>query len=203
MSTFIPTISTDEKHLFSLIADGDTNAFTEIFHKYNSRIYPFVLKMINSDYQAEEIVQEVFLNLWNKRENLRDIRSPQAYIFTMATNRTLNQMKRISNESRLIQEVTVAMRSVHITTIEEWMDGKETEHLLHDAINLLPPQRQRVYKLSREEGKSYKEIAEELNISPSTVKNHLVEAAHSIKQYLQNTPGGSIALLFFICETYR
>lgn len=203
MSTVIPTISTDEKLLFSLIAEGDTAAFTEIFHKYNSRIYPFVLKMIHLDHLAEEIVQDVFMNLWRNREKLKDVKSPQAYVFTMATNHTLNQLKKISHESRLIHEVTQAMRGIHHTTIEEWMDGKETEHLLHEAINHLPPQRQLVYKLSRQQGKSYKEIAEELNISPKTVQAHLVEAVHSIKQYLQNTPGGSIALLFFICEAYR
>lgn len=202
MVTFA-NISNDEKLLFALIAKGDTEAFTEIFHKYNRRLYPFVLKMINSDYLAEEIVQEVFMNLWSKRESLKDIRSPQAYIFTMATNRTLNQVKKISNESRLIQEVMQAMKNIHSESIEEWMEGKETEHLLHEAIDRMPPQRQLVYKLSRQEGKSYKEIAEELNISPKTVQAHLVEAVHSIKQYLQSTPGGSIALLFFVCDIYH
>lgn len=193
----------NEKQLFEQIAHGDDAAFTIIFHHYNRRIFPFVLKMIKSEFMAEEIVQEVFMKLWRKRESLASVENPNAYLFSMATNRTLDQLKKISNETRLIREVTQAMRNIHSDSIEEWMDGKETEHLLHEAISQLSPQRQLVYKLSRQQGKSYKQIAEELNISPKTVQSHLVEAVSSIKHYLQNTPGGSLTLLFFICEVYN
>lgn len=193
----------NEKDLFVRIANGDEAAFTIVFHHYNRRIYPFVLKMIKSDFLAEEIVQDVFTKLWDKRHHLSQVNSPQSYIFTMATNRTLDQMKKISNEARLIKELTGAMERLCNNEIEEWFDGRQSEKLIHEAVSHLPKQRQLIYKLSRNEGKSYKQIAEELGISPSTVKNQLIEAVRSIKLYLQNTPGGSIALMLFICEVYR
>lgn len=193
----------DEKALFARIAEGDEAAFTQVFHHYNQRIYPFVLKMVKSEFLAEEIVQEVFTKLWIRRHSLAEVHSPQSYIFKMATNRTLDQMKKISNETRLIKEITRAMENIRYSEVEQWLDGKETEHLVHEAINALPPQRQLVYKLSRNDGKSYKEIAEQLNISVKTVQAHLVEATRSIKEYLQNTPGGSMALFLFLCEIYH
>jgi RNA polymerase sigma-70 factor (family 1) len=193
----------DEKELFARIATGDEAAFTQIFHLYNRRIFPFVLRMIKSDFLAEEIVQDVFTKLWTKRSYLAEVNSPQSYIFTMATNRTLDQLKKISNESRLIKELVIAMQNLRNNETEEWLDAKESAHLINDAVDNLPPQRKIIYKLSRNEGKSYKEIAEQLNISPSTVKNQLIEAVRSIKEYLQSTPGASMAVLFFICETYR
>lgn len=200
--TLVPTILPGEKELFIRIADGDEAAFREVFHHYNRRIYPFVVKMIKREHLAEEIVQDVFTKIWIKRKLLPQISSPPSYIFTMATNRTLDELKKISNDSRLIKEVMQAMERIGRNEIEEWLDGKESEHLINEAISTLPPQRQKIYRLNRMEGKSYKEIAEELNISVSTVKNQLTEAVHNIKEYLQNAPGGSLVLLLFIIEVY-
>ena len=192
----------NEKKLFARIAENDEEAFTIVFHHYNRRIYPFVLKMIKSEVMAEEIVQEVFMKLWSKRETLAEIKSPQSFIFTMATNRTLDYLKKLSNESRMIKEIGKAMGQLRNNEIEEWFDGKGSEYLIYEAINALPPQRQLVYKLSRQHGKSYKEIGQELNISPKTVQAHLVEAIRSIKEYLQKAPGGYLALVIYIFEMH-
>ena len=195
-----PPILPNEKALFARIANSDEAAFTEVFHHYNQRLYPFVLKMIKLDHLAEEIVQDVFLNLWRRRQHLVKVESPQSYIFRMATNRTLDQMQQVSRDSALITDLMNAMDQLRNNEIEEWFDGKVSAELINDAIDNLPPQRKLVYKLVKEEGKSYKEVGDQLNISPKTVHAHIVDAVKSIKEYLKKTPGGSLAMLIFIVE---
>jgi RNA polymerase sigma-70 factor (family 1) len=176
----------DDKKLFSLITKDDGTAFTQIFHKYNTVIFPFVLKILKSKYLAEETVQEIFLNLWKKRAHLNEVENPKAYLYSIATNCALNQLKKLATNTKNINELYVATRNNEAAQNPSGiMDAKEMANLIAAAVQQLPPQRQLVYKLSRHDGKSYKEIGHILNISTKTVQAHLVEAVKSIKRILQ------------------
>lgn len=184
----------DHHELFKLIAEGDEVAFTTIFWAYTKRLYPFVLKLVNSDLWAEEIVQDVFSRLWERRETLKGIDNPTTYLFRMASNRTLDYIRR--NELHVKMQYILAREKAEENRelTAELVDLKASEQLLKAAIHSLPPQRKLVYQLKHEENLSYDEIADRLKISRNTVRNHMAEALQAIRTYLR-LKGDIIGLL--------
>ncbi|HEV2482629.1 MAG TPA: RNA polymerase sigma-70 factor [Puia sp.] len=173
-----------DRDLFRLIALGDEPAFAELFRRYDRRIYPFVLKMIKSPLMAEEIAQEIFIKIWRHRETLHMIDQPESYILTIAARHTLDQIKKRLNENRMLQRFSAGLSATH-NDPEELLLLKDTEELIQRAVDQLPPQQKSVYLLSRRQGMSYEEIGGELNISPNTVRNHLVKALAAIRVWLE------------------
>lgn len=193
MSIFLQHTDHD---LFRLIAGGDEFAFAELFRRYDRRIYPFVLKMIKTEAQAEEITQEIFIKIWRNRDKLAPIGQPEAYIFTIAARHTLDQIRKRLNENKMLQHLSAHLPPTHNDT-EESLLLKDKEALVQQAIGLLPPQQKKVYLLSRQQGLSYEEIAREMDISPNTVRNHLVKALQSIRTWLDQQD--QIPALLLIC----
>lgn len=196
------TILPNEKELFVLISQDDQIAFTKIFDYYEPRIYPFVLKMTRSETTAEEIVQELFIKLWTNRASAANIENPRSYIFKMATNRTATYLKSMARKTRLIGKASVNLLEGTNDT-EELIDMKEAEQMINKAVEQLPEQQKKVYLLSRRHGLNNDQIAEKLNISKNTVKNHLTAALHFIKEQLQGSPGTAIALIIFLLKNAR
>ena len=174
----------DEKELLSLIADGNEQAFRIFFDLYRNRFYAVVVKMTRSDLVAEEIVQEIFMHIWEKRELLRDVQSPSAYFFTAVYRKIYNHYKKLVLERR-IQNHEAQSLDISDTTNETIL-ANESKRLINEAVASLPPQQQLVFKLSKEAGLTREQVAKELNISPHTVKNHLGEAMKTIRGYLDN-----------------
>jgi RNA polymerase sigma-70 factor (ECF subfamily) len=185
---------TDEQ-LLSLLKNDDEAAFTELFRRYDKRIYFFALKMIKNETLAEEIVQEIFIKLWNKRDALTPIDNAQAYILTIAANHTLNQIKKHLSEQRMLDRLAALMKEKFTNNVEELLLLHDSETLVMQAVDKLPPQQKRVYLLSRQEGLNYEEIADKLNISRNTVRNHLVEALRSIRYYIDEQGKVPVTLL--------
>lgn len=173
-----------DRDLFRLIALGDEPAFAELFRRYDRRIYPFALKMIKNPVLAQEITQEIFIKIWRYRETLSAIDQPESYILTIAARHTLDQIKKRLNENRMLQRFSAGLSSTH-NDPEELLLLKDTEDLIQQAVDQLPPQQKSVYLLSRRQGMSYEEIGRELNISPNTVRNHLVKALAAIRIWLE------------------
>jgi len=195
----ISYILPDESTLFTQIAHGDEKAFAEIFYHYSKRIYPFVLKKTKSETTAEEIVQEIFIKLWTNRENLSHIENYESYIFTIAANKVYKYFRKIAGEERLLKALWNRVNELCYTT-EEIIELKESEELINKAIEQLPPQRKKIYQLSRHQGLSHAQIAEQLSISPSTVNNQLTEALRYIKQHLQEMPETTLALMIILLK---
>src|ERR1700743_1184583 len=99
--------------LFHLIAGANEAAFAELFRRYDRRIYPFVLKMIKSEAQAEEITQEIFIKIWRYRDKLMSIDQPEAYIFTIAARHTLDQIRKRLNENKMLQRLSATLAPAH------------------------------------------------------------------------------------------
>lgn len=191
----------NERELFALIARGDQKAFTKIFDHYEPRIYPFIFKMTRSEIIAEEVVQEIFIRLWTTRANLANVENPRSYIFRMATNRASDHLRSLARQAGF--RVVPADDYLELNSTELAFDAKEMQVIISRVVEQLPPQQKKVYKLSREEGKNYDEIAQELNISRHTAKNHLTEALRFIKERLQQSPGTAIALIIFLVKNSR
>lgn len=180
--------------LFRLIAQDDQAAFSEIFRRYDKRIYPFVLKMIRTPAQAEEITHEIFIKVWKHRDKLPAIDQPEAYLLTIAARHTLDQIKKRLNENKMLQGLSASKENSHNDT-EEKLLLRDRAALVQQAIRQLPPQQRSVYELSRQEGMNYEQIAAQLQISPNTVRNHLVKALRFIRDYMREQDELPAALL--------
>ena len=175
----------DEKALLVEIAAGDERAFRKLFDLYKERFYAVVLKMTRSDEVAEDIVQDVFMNIWRKRESLVDIENPSSYFFTAVYRRVYHHYRKVALEKRLLQEEPLIKESVNTT--DDMVLAHESKNLIFQAIAKLPPQQQLVFKLSKQEGLSREDIARQLHISPNTVRNHLADAIKFIRTFLGNS----------------
>ncbi len=158
-------------------------AFKELYDGYKNRLYGYALTITHSPHAAEEITQELFIKLWTCRESLHKIADIEHYIFAMARNRTLNYIRKAANDERLLHKLKEAMAS-ESNEVEEQVITHDYEAIVEEALNQLSPQRSLVFKLSRYQGLKMEEIAQQLNLSRNTVKNHLVAALRFIRSYL-------------------
>ena len=159
--------------------------FTSLFYSHKDRLFGYVLAISHSRYTAEEITQEIFLKLWLCRNELFMVEKPEAYLFTIAKNKTLNYLRKAHYDEKLVAEIKNRMNPLS-NDVEEQLSISENNRLLHEAITMLSPQRQLVYRLSRYEGLDHRQIAEEMRLSRNTVRNHLVQALRFIRTYLNN-----------------
>lgn len=169
------------------MAEGDESAFGEIFHEYNARLFPFVVKVTESEDAAREILQEVFLRLWLNRKQVAAMDNPAGWLYRVANNLALSHLRtkaagyRLLKNYGLIQEMQTARG---LNTTEMKIDARNTAQMIKEAIARLPEKRREIYCLSKEEGLGLREIAELLHLSPNTVKNQLVTASRQVQQYL-------------------
>jgi len=187
----------DDMQLFSRIAAGSHAAFQVLFNNYRGRLYALALKMVKSPVVAEEIVQDVFMSVWENRERFTAITNPDSYIFTIAYHRVFRYLKKAAKETRLLEEIIAIMGDAANAT-EETVTANESSRLIDKAVYHLPSQRRTIYELSRNNGLSHEEIARHLNISRNTVKNQLVLALKYIRTALQKG-----VLLLLLLLTWR
>ena len=167
---------------FSLNRHQDLT-FEDVFERYKQQVYNQVYAIAKSDYAAEELTQEIFIKLWLNKEALQDVNNLGGYIYTMARNYSLNYLRKAASDTRLVNELMRVAVTNHNNT-EASMAVSDCRQLISEAVDHLSPQRQLVYKLSKEDGLNYDEIAALLNLSKHTVKNHLLAALTFINNFL-------------------
>jgi len=183
--------------LFCRLADGDEEAFRQLFHYYNKLLYPFVVKLTRSPLAAEEVLQEVFLKIWAHRKKLTQVDNPKAYIIRIVSNESMDFLHAQAKQERLAKEM-LRNAADEAPSPEQSYFQRETEQRLQQAVEQLPLACRQIYRMSREQYKRIPEIASELNLSPSTVKNQLVKALKTIRLHLGNILPSLIA--FFILQ---
>ncbi len=173
----------NEQELKAFIAQGSETAFTTVFHHYRHKVFTVAGKITGSRTLAEEIVQDVFLKLWIKRQQLRDVRDLDAFLFIMTRNECFSALKKIAMlEAR---DVRYANGTGEISLPPHaGMEIKEYRKMLADAVDRLPAQQRMVWMLSKEEELTRENIAARMGISPETVKQHLKVAMRSLRAYL-------------------
>lgn len=174
--------SYSEKELLQRISEGDERAFREFFDRYKDRFYAVVLKMTRRDDLAQELVQDIFLTVWQNRASLTGIDNPDAYFFTAMYRKVYSHFKKLALERKFLRLIAESPAFQNIT--DETILAHETERLVNEAVSQLSRQQQLVFRLSKQDGLSREQIAEKLQISPHTVKNHLADAMQSIRAYL-------------------
>lgn len=184
----------NEAVLVEKIAQGDATAFRAVFDHYWDKIYSMALTYTKSSILADDIVQDVFVKIWRKRDLLPTVEKFDAYLFITARNELIDVLRKKVEHVPL--EGHYDLREEGSMVPDAALSFKESEALVHEAISKLPPQQQRIYRLSRIEGRSQQEIASELGISVNTVKVHMNKALHFIRQHLsENTDKGHLLWL--------
>lgn len=186
-----------EKELLTAIAGGDQQAFHVFFDIYKHRLLVFVEQLIHSRSDAEEIVQETFIKVWQSAGRLTEIEQPGHYIYMIARNKTLNHIRKISRNRRLLEEAWRLQRREEDYSLMETLQGKELTELLERTLGRLSPKKQAIFNLSRQEGLTHAEIARRLNLSQSRVKNSMVEILQCLKAAFQDYPGIG-AIIFWL-----
>ncbi len=165
------------------IAEDDTSAFESLFHLYHKRIYAFAYGLLSSSFDAEEVVQNVFLAIWNQRQQLNISGSFTAYIFAIARNMVYEHMRQKINKEAFSEYYLENNVEYSFITDEE-VAYNELLGKIQQCIDLLPERRREIFVLSRIEKLSYKEIATKLGISENTVDTQIRHALNSLRRQL-------------------
>ncbi|WP_205508880.1 RNA polymerase sigma factor [Longitalea arenae] len=187
----------NEIELLKLVAEGNKNAFTEIYNNYRHKIYSIAYELTDSTGVAEEIVQDVFLKVWVKRDTLPEVTHFRAYLFTITRNYVFTALKRIARKESIEVNAMEGTPFYHHDT-EDRVLNKEYTRILQAAIDRLPEQQKQVYNLIKKEGLKREEAAAALQLSAETVKSHLAQAMRSIRTYCLTRLDVSIALIILI-----
>lgn len=187
----------NENDLFSRIAEGDEAAFATIFHLYNMKLYPAVLKIVKSRAEAEEIIQNTFLKLWLNRHELPAIEKPGAWLSRIASNLALNALRDKANYRRYTTMAGHSMLTEE-NDIQLNLNARELKSLIAEAVEMMPAGRQQVFRMSRYEGLSRQEIAQKTGITESTVKNQLTSSLRFIQEYIVKKYGVHLPVIIFM-----
>jgi len=170
--------------IVSLIKTGDKKAFEELFKKYYTPLCRFAISFTKDEMAAEEIVQEVFVTIWEQRDKLAIHTSIKSYLYMATRNRALNYLKSQNIQSAYKEEISACSTEGENST-DNLMNHEELQTLITKAINSLPEKCRAIFNLSRNDELSYKEIAEYLDISIKTVENQMGIALKKLRVQLR------------------
>ena len=193
-----PTACHTEKELARRVINGDIVAFNEVYRIYFHPVYCNALKITRDAAVAEDVLQEVFITLWEKRATIDPERSLAGWLFIICYHKSVNILRKKLRESLLYRE----LQTPEENSVEEEIKHGTQWTILENALSCLSPQRRRVFELCKLQGKTYEEAARELRISKYTVKEYLSAAIASIKEYSHHHPGSTAALIpiVFLCR---
>jgi len=179
----IPADEELRKLLLGLI-DGSESAFNALYALYSKPLYRKILQVVKDGAVAEELLQDLFLKLWQKRNTINPDLSFNAYVYTIVNNLVYDYLRKVSHDKRLIARLILDSVD-HYLHSEEQLSAKETSKAIQEAISKLTQQQQQVFTLCKIEGKSYEEAGRILGISTATVNSHIVNSKRYIKAYLE------------------
>jgi RNA polymerase sigma-70 factor (family 1) len=194
-------------HLQQQILLGNTKAFEDLYRLFFARLFNFAMLYVHKKEIAEEIVNDIMVKIWNKREELNRIQNLETYLFVAIRNHCLNHLAQYSNYHVMLEPETSRAEIVNLNNPEREMEWKEIYARLNKAIDELPDQCRTVFKLIKEEGFRYKQVAEILGISPRTVETQLFRAIRKldrvIEMYVENAQqkrrsGDTLSIIFLL-----
>lgn len=175
---------------------GDELAFAFVYKHYSVKVYRIAFRFLKDEAYSEEIVQETFIKLWLTRDKLDIEGNLWLYLFVITKRLSLNALRQQHKSAEAIQHLAAQTTAIIYET-EEQVASHELEQLTQKILQKLPPRQQIIFKMSRIDGLTHRQIAEHLHISPNTVKNHMVNAMKSLKLYLNHANLMWLMLLYF------
>lgn len=172
----------EEKGLLVLLNQGNQYAFEKLYRSYSVRILKKLIRLLKDEEVAKELLQDVFLKIWEKREHIDSEGSFRSYLFRIAENQVMDFFRKAANDRKLVDYLISVSTELYNGT-EEAIDYNESNAALQKAIESLPPQRQKIFVLCKIEGKSYEEVAEMLGVTAGTVNDHMVKAMRTLRKH--------------------
>lgn len=171
-------------------------AFDRIYDHYSHKLFSFIFKILKDKAETEDIVQEVFVKIWESREKLEDYNLLNSFLFTIAYNNSIDLIRKRINSNKYLEHLrNSSIFQPGASTISE-VEFNDLSDQVQKLISNLPERQKHVYLMHREKGLTYPEIAAELGISRNTVENHMVKA---LKYLRQNMDSSLLVNLLFVC----
>ncbi|KKB45690.1 RNA polymerase sigma-70 factor [Parabacteroides gordonii] len=183
--------------LITLIIHDDEAAFSELYIRYKDKLHYFCLSLLKSEEETNDIVQEIFIRVWESRVFINPDLSFSSFLYTMARNRVLNYFRDMDIDAKA-KSILAQNKPVEEDVIESDLIYTEYQNILKEAIEQLSPQRKKVFNMSRMDNLTHKEIAEQLGISVNTVQEHISESLRFIKTYFGKHSDISISVLLYL-----
>lgn len=187
-----------ETALILQLSQGDEHAFAALYKFYQPRLYLFIFPLTGcSKPDTDEVIQDIFVKVWLRKETLVTVRSLQAYLFMMAKNRLWDIRAKHAQLKQVVNTLEQQQPDGQAEVLEK-LQFNEYHEIAREAISQLSPQKQRIFALRNEQGLSLDEIATELHITKFAVKKQLYDAVRYIKAYLKKKAGLEIPLILLI-----
>jgi len=187
----------EDKTLITRFQNGDKDAFTQLYATYSRQLYLNLVRLVKSEELAAELLQDVFIAIWEKRDSIEIQQSFRAYLFRIGENKVTDLFRRARRDKILLSKIK-KIASEHYSYIEEDMIAREDAAILKKAIETLPPQRRQIFELCKLQGKTYSEVSLQLGISTSTINDHIVKGTKSVREFLYSNKQYSASLLLFV-----
>jgi RNA polymerase sigma-70 factor (family 1) len=173
-----------DKRLISRLKAGDNEAFEQLFKKYNQKLFNFCYRMLRSKQEAEEVVQNTFLKIWENRNSLDESYSFSSFLFKITQNKVFNEFRSKLNQ-RYYREYIAEYAEILENDTEKSINFAELEKTIKNLLEMVPERRRQIFLLSREDGLTYKEIARKLDISENTVDTQIRKTLDFFRQNLR------------------
>ncbi|WP_143307076.1 RNA polymerase sigma factor [Chitinophaga vietnamensis] len=190
-----------EEEVLTRMKEGDESAFSGIYRHYHPALYVYLLRFCKVPSLAEDLVHDVFLKIWEIRERINPQLSFSAYLYRIARNHVFKTIHKLATDQELRSQLLLQLMQRESEHPDEAALAKEYDRLFQQALAGLTTQRLHVFRLCRQEGKSYDEAAAILGISRNAVKKHMVLSMRFIQDYIYRH--GDILLAAFIVARLR
>ena len=190
----IKKLELDENLLLTELKSGSPTAFKYFYDKYHLQLYRKLLKMVQVDVIAEELLQDLFMKIWQKRELIDPNQSFKAYLYKIGEHIVCDHFRKLAREIKV--ERGLNLNEIEFSEFNE--EGPQTEavqKIINEAIETLPAQQKAVFKLCKIEGKSYEEVSKLLDISHATINTHISRASKRVKEYVIKNHNGTITMM--------
>ena len=175
------------QELLTRLKNGDILAFDQVYELYSHKLFSFVFKILKNEMEVDDIVQEVFVKIWESRNKLEDYKLLNSYIFTIAYNNSIDLIRKRIINNKYVEHLKNSATINFAPSIISQIEFNELNIHVGKLIANLPDRQKQVYLLHREEGFTYTEIAKKLRISKNTVENHMVKALKYLRQNIDNS----------------
>lgn len=183
----------DEIALLNEVSLGDRGSFDALYNQYYSEIQRYVVKFVKTDEHTDDLCQEIFIKVWEKRQYLSEVSAFRPYLYKVAKNHILDFLRRAAVEQSLKESILRAGEQ-HYNAVEDTYQSEEYRRHLSDVLNSMSPRNQEVFKLCRDMEYTYDEAAEVLGISRNAIKKHMVKIVRLLKYSAQKSFGVSFSI---------
>ncbi|MEM8967643.1 MAG: RNA polymerase sigma-70 factor [Bacteroidota bacterium] len=192
----------EQPTIITRLKKGHQDAFRAIYDRYHQQIYGFSLKFTHSPEDAQEITQNIFYRLWQHRTKIDPQRPLEPYLYQIAKNENLKFLRKVAQDKSLRDQLYQQMND-STPTAEQEMIFAEYTSIAQRAISLLPPKRKLVYEMAQQQGKTIREIASLMEITPQTARFQLTQAISFIKHYLKQHADLTLTLIVALLTQSR